>query len=120
LTPEQSTPSPNGQTFRFFAVFQKYVDIHAEHLSCPERSLYIAYLRFADGKTGIAYPGGDRLGKLIGQSGKNHIPSIRAKLIYRGLIEIVDGGGGRSVTCAIRVLMPPDQPILNMETSPRR
>jgi len=98
--PEQS------RRFRFFPVFHFLRDNTAQ-LSHLEFHLAVIYLGFADKDTGIAFPSAELLAGLLGQGNAKNIAAIRNGLVRKGVIEVIESGGGRAKTCHIRMVMPP-------------
>jgi hypothetical protein len=72
-----------------------------------EIKLWVAWEKFADNETGVAYPSAALLAPLVGTS-EGHIGPARARLVELGLFEIVEAGGGRGRAWKIRVLVPPE------------
>jgi hypothetical protein len=78
-------------------------------LSKSEQAIWHAYEQHAD-REGVAYPSGETLAELLGHSRDNNIARLRSRLVSLGLLEVLEGGGGRGKPCRVRVLMPPETP----------
>lgn len=70
--------------------------------------MWLAYERHAD-RDGIAFPDGRTLARMIGHSTDNHVADLRRSLVSKGLLEVVEVGGGRGRPTKVRVLIPPDE-----------
>src|SRR6185312_4765286 len=87
----------------------------AATLSKNELTMWMAYERFSD-RDGIAFPDGRRLARMIGHATDNHVSDLRRALVAKGLLEVVEVGGGRGKPTKVRVLTPAEKP--DLETLP--
>lgn len=57
-----------------------------------ELQLWLVLLKFADGKTGVAWPGSELVLKLLGHASNKNLSRIRSGLVAHGLLEVLPGG----------------------------